>query len=745
MNRGTDMMPGMPPKRVAEMPVQALNHRPVKRQAAPGRAPVARILVFFCTALLLGYGGFEMYGVLSLGGTTPLEWAMLLLFVATFSWIALAAVSAVTGFLLLRMRDSVSADTGVSFSARGRTAVLVPCYNENPTSVATAIETMIRELEPYGANGGFDWFLLSDTRDPLTALQEEEAVSLLRSRLEGTSRIYYRRRHTNTDRKSGNVADFCRNWGSLYDYLLVLDADSLLSAEVIIELANRIDRDPDAGLIQTVPRLVGGTSLVARLQQFANAVYGPVIAAGLARWAGSEGNFWGHNAIIRRQAFMDACGLPQLKGKAPFGGTILSHDFVEAALLRRCGWKVVIADDLEGSYEESPPSIVDLAVRDRRWCQGNLQHMKVIASRGFHWVSRFHLLTGIFSYLCSPLWFALIVVGVLLALQAQYIRPEYFDSTLSLFPSWPRQDAPRAVRLFVLTMFVLLIPKLLGTARVMLNPQLCQRLGGRGQALASVLTETLISAAIAPIMMCVHCGAVFATLLGGDSGWNPQRRDDGSLPWKQLIYRHRWHSCIGVALALIAWNNSPALLAWLSPAIFGLLLATPLSALTASPRVGAWFQRRRLLATPEELATPPVLNTYHSLYPVIEARLSKVTPLLSHFSDPRLITRHQALTPDYEAKPFETEEALARVKILDARHPQEALEWLSHRELDKVLLTPYLYRLMLELGQTTLSPASQSAESGYRALQSGPPVPNASAVAEDSKAPAPSAGPDHQS
>lgn len=694
--------PGMPPIKAAQMQTQELR-RPVGPQATPDPAPRARLAVFGASAALLGYGGFEMYGVLSLGGTTPLEWAMLGLFLITFAWIALAAVGAVAGFLILRSRDQGDAAKSsgpLKLKAKGHTAVLVPCYNENPASVATAIEAMVHELDQYGANSGFDWCLLSDTRDPETALKEEEAVSLLRQRLGDKSRIYYRRRRVNTDRKSGNVAEFCRNWGSHYDYLLVLDADSLLSADVIIQLANRIDRDPNAGLIQTVPRLVGGTSLIARLQQFANAVYGPIIAAGLARWAGSEGNFWGHNAIIRRQAFMDACGLPQLKGRAPFGGTILSHDFVEAALLRRCGWKVIIADDLEGSYEESPPSIVDLAVRDRRWCQGNLQHSKVIGSRGFHWVNRFHLLTGIFSYLCSPLWFALILVGVMLALQAQYIRPEYFDSTFSLFPSWPRQDAPRAVRLFLLTMLVLLIPKILGIARVLMNASLRQRLGGTARTIGSMLVEILLSAAIAPIMMCVHCGAVFSTLMGGDSGWSPQRRDDGSLPWKQLFYRHRWHTVIGVALALVAWNNSPALLAWLSPAIFGLLLAAPLSALTASLKIGGWFQRRRILATAEELEEPSVLRTYRRLHPTIEAKLACMAPLEEHFSNSQLISRHEALTPKYEGTPFTAEEALARVKIMDAPNHRQALQWLSEKELDKVLLTPYLYRMLVGLAQT---------------------------------------------
>src|SRR6185295_5913277 len=212
-----------------------------------------------------------------------------------------------------------------------------------------------------------------------------------------------------------------------YDYLLVFDADSLLEPDAIVELARRMEADPDAGLIQTVPRLIHGRTAFARLQQFAGRVYGPVIATGLAWWTGSEGNYWGHNAIIRRRAFTESAGLPDLPGSAPFGGHILSHDFIEAALIRRAGWTVRIASDIAGSYEECPPSIVDFAARDRRWCQGNLQHARIIGARGLHWISRFHLVSGIFSYAASPLWLLLMVAGLALAVQAHFTPPDYFE------------------------------------------------------------------------------------------------------------------------------------------------------------------------------------------------------------------------------------------------------------------------------------------------------------------------------
>ncbi|MBV1787705.1 glucans biosynthesis glucosyltransferase MdoH [Marinobacterium sp. D7] len=707
----TRFEPGMPPLRPAPMPAQNLRQRPEPQvPVAPRTAKqhLGRWTLLSAAAALLGLGSYEMYSVLALGGTTPLEYAMLGLFISTFGWIALAAVSALFGFVrqFRQLRTPLRHEL---FRPQGRTAVLLPCYNEDPAHLAAAVEAMVQELVDCGAADWFDWVMLSDTRDPRRALEEEQAVTLLRQRLGDKTRIYYRRRRYNIDRKAGNVAEFCRHWGSHYDYLVVLDADSLMSAFTLTELVYRMEQNPGAGLIQTIPRLINGTSLIARLQQFANRVYGPIVGSGLACWTNPEGNFWGHNAIIRRRAFMDAAGLPRLKGKAPFGGTIMSHDFVEAALLRRAGWKVVIADDLPGSYEECPPSILDLAIRDRRWCQGNLQHIKVIGSRGLHWISRMHLLTGIMSYLSSPLWLALILVGITLALQAQYIRPEYFGVDFSLFPTWPRQDAPRAVRLFILTMLILFVPKILGSLLFLLSNRLRRSAGGLFRLSGSIITEVLVSAAIAPIMMCIHCGAVASILLGRDSGWNPQRRQDGSLPWLQLIYRHRWHTLAGVLLALIAWSNSLALLAWLSPAIFGLILAVPLSALTGSLGIGSWFKRVGILRTPEETQAPEVVALKEGMLPWYEAQIA-ATPTVEQLMDSaELVARHLALTPDpaleEDSERFQANAALARVKLLDAGSRQQALAWLNSTELSLVLATPFLFEQLLALPCRKLSVA----------------------------------------
>src|SRR5690606_32740800 len=264
-------------------------------------------------------------------------------------------------------------------------------------------------------------------------------------------------------------------WGARYDHLLILDADSVMEADTILKLAGRMEAEPRLGILQTVPMLVGGSSLFGRLQQFAGRLYGPVIARGTAAWQGTDGNYWGHNAMIRTRAFAQACGLPDLPGRKPFGGHILSHDFVEAALIRRAGWQVRMDPDLRGSFEGAPPSLIDSAARDRRWAQGNLQHVKVIGARGLRWPSRVHFAIGIGSYLMSPIWLAMLVTGGMLALRAGLAQPRYFADTFQLFPDWPVFDAERMLGLLPLATGRLLLPKFLGLFHSLLKSRTSRR------------------------------------------------------------------------------------------------------------------------------------------------------------------------------------------------------------------------------------------------------------------------------
>ncbi len=601
-----DIQPLMPPEARLAMPAQSLT-RQASAPAMPAPGPDAstlraRIFVFGLTLALTAFGTEEIIAVVSPAGATWLQVVFAALFAVTFAWIAFPAASATLGFWRLATQGAADAAT-VPHGPLGRNALVMPVYNENPTAVFAALAAMAGDLVCSRLGSAFDIVILSDTRDHDIAEAEMAAARRLGSMMAGRMAVYYRRRADNRHRKAGNIADFVARWGGRYDHMVVLDADSTMTAETLAHLARAMAADPAAGIIQTLPALTGRLSLFARMQQFAGRVYGPVVAAGIAAWHGRDGNYWGHNAIIRVRAFAAAAGLPELPGRKPFGGHILSHDFIEAAFMRRAGWAVYMLPELEGSFEQSPPNLIDLAARDRRWAQGNLQHMKVISASGLHWMSRLHLLQGIMSYLASPLWLALILIGLGLSLQARFVVPDYFPNGLALFPTWPIFDPARALRLFGFTMAVLLLPKFLGTALILADRRRRSDFGGSARLAASLVTEIVLSSLIAPVMMLVQTIAVASILMGRDAGWATQNRDDGSLAFENAWYCHAGHMIFGLLLVGASAAVSVSATLWMAPIAVGLVLAPPLTWLTASPRLGCFALDLGLFAVPEELSS----------------------------------------------------------------------------------------------------------------------------------------------
>lgn len=597
--------------------------------------------------------------------------AVIELFVLTFGWIALYFWSSILGFsqLLKRARmpgitypadveAALDAEAGIAADdlrarqnpaapkvremasfIKAKTAVLMPIYNEEPAQVMARLLAIGEDLQQAGAGGRFDIFVLSDTTNPKIWVKEEkiwlEAKRILESgsfgaeshsdteaagRSGGTAgcaglHIYYRRRAQNTARKSGNIEDFCNRWGAEYDFMLVLDADSLMTAETIVKMARLMEANPHAGIIQASPQMVNSTSMFARMQQFAGKVAGPVVGAGLAYWQAGNSNYWGHNAIIRTRAFIDCCGLPKLKGKGPFGGFILSHDFVEAALIARGGWSAWLLPELKGSYEECPPSMIDFAARDRRWCQGNLQHIKVLISRGLHPVSRVHFLTGIMSYLSSPLWLLFLLAGLSMVLFREFIPPQYFGQTYSLFPNWPVFDKYGTIGLFVLSMAMLLVPKFLGLAAYLKGNAgkngrtdgVCGYVRSAWNAGKSLGLEIVVSTLMAPVMMLFQSKFVFDILRGKSVGWNAQNRGDEGTSWQTAWQIHKWHTVLGAVTALVVWKYAHVLFWWLLPITLGLVLAVPLSVISSRVSAGRWLRERGWFVIPEEICEPKVL------------------------------------------------------------------------------------------------------------------------------------------
>jgi membrane glycosyltransferase len=704
LTRPTVAAPATPREAPLAMPAQSLRRfsRAERRGwAAPrlARRPwLARLFIFGGAAALTLYGAREMYGVVEVGEVTPLEWALVVLFVVNFYWIALAFTSSVIGFGWLSAKAPRPGPLPQRLEVK--TAIVMPIYNEAPSRVFSAMQAICEDIAATGLGDAFDYFFLSDTIDPNIWIAEERALLAMRERLPG-ARIYYRRRRKNVSRKAGNIADFVMRWGAAYPQMVVLDADSLMSADAIVRLAAAMEADPDAGIIQSLPLIINRNTLFARVQQFAARIAGPVIAAGLAAWMGRDGNYWGHNAIIRTRAFADHCGLPDLAGRPPFGGNILSHDFVEAALMRRARYAVYMLPSLGGSFEESPPSLIDLAVRDRRWCQGNLQHIRVLASKGFVLASRQHFFAGIMAYLASPLWMAQLLIGIVLVLQSKYIRPEYFTADFSLFPAWPRFDYERALRLFGLTMAVLLAPKFLGMIAALIDGSTRRGCGGAIRLVLSTLLEILASSALAPIMMVMQSGSVMQILSGRDIGWKPQRRGDGSIPFSTIVRRHSLQTLLGLVTLFAAGLISPSLVIWMSPTIAGLILSIPLSWASGQMWIGVGLRRLGLLTTPEETQTPPIVARANALAKELALTgRDDEEGLWAIAGDAAFRQRHEMFLPDvgrHRRGEIDVDDAVATAKLNDARSVEEACLWLKPKEQLAVLNDRALIALLARL------------------------------------------------
>jgi membrane glycosyltransferase len=690
-----DALASMPARERLEMPAQSFSRYDRRRRHPAGQRPdswrvwLARLAVFGGGLALTAYGASEIHAVLAVGGVTALEWVLLILFVVNFSWISLALTNAVLGLVamtLYRSRRKIVELTK-------RTAVVMPTYNEDPTRVCGALAAIIDDITfgPHAAYAHcFDWFVLSDSTDPEIWMAEERVLVELKRRLGGRANVYYRHRPKNVGRKAGNIADFVKGWGGAYDHMLVLDADSLMTTEAMVALALAMENDPDAGIIQTMPMIINRNTLFARLQQFAARFYGPVICTGLSVWSGRTGNYWGHNAIIRTRAFAEACGLPPLSGRPPLGGMIMSHDFVEAALIRRAGWTVYMLPHVRGSYEESPPNLIDLAIRDRRWCQGNLQHIRVLPARGLKLVSRQHLATGIFSYLASPIWMAQLLVGIALVLQSHYVRPEYFTNEFQLLPAFPQTDPARALQLFGITMAVLLAPKLFGLVLAFADVRMRVSCGGGWRMALSALIEIVFSALMAPILMVSQTGAVIRILMGIDSGWNPQRRDDGSVPFATIAVGHLPHMLLGFMTLVAGLLIAPSLVAWMSPTIAGLLLAAVLIWGSGQLVAGVALRRAGLLLTPEETTPPAIVGQAarwrEDLAPAICAGTDGLRIL---HGDREMRELHKRFLPEaIERRRGEIDEtrATASAKLADALSAEEAVAWLKPAERIALLL-----------------------------------------------------------
>ncbi|MBF0219339.1 MAG: glucans biosynthesis glucosyltransferase MdoH [Gammaproteobacteria bacterium] len=616
-----------------------------------GSPPRWRRPIFFTLVILTALFAVTLLAsVYQKDGLSPLEIALLILYAILMAWISFSFWAAVIGFILqIRDSDRFAISNQVAplpLDGEARVALVMPVYNEDPRRVFAGLESICLDLLRNDAQSHFDLFILSDTRDPELWIEEELRWQKLNRTLQGKIQIFYRNRKENSARKVGNIKDYIHRWGGAYRYTLILDADSVMRGDTLLKMLRIMEANPKLALLQVPPAPVGKESLFARILQFASSVYGPIFTAGLNYWQMAEGNYWGHNAIFRTRAFSETCGLPRLPGEEPFGGEIFSHDFIEAAMLRRAGWQVWLAYDMTGSYEELPPTLIDYAKRDRRWCQGNLQHTKLFFAKGWHPINRLHLGMGIMSYLASPLWMLfLVLTGVDAYLRSQQ-QQVYFFGHYTLFPTWPETYSVEMGTVLVVTLVMLFLPKILAITLLLTRPEQLKEYGGALRATLSVLLETVISVLLAPVLMLFQSKFVVAILLRSNINWATQQRDDHQTGLLDAMAAHAGHTLLGLTAAWVSYYYVNNFFWWLIPVLLGMVLSIPLSMVLSNLNLGKLLHKYRFCLIPEESNPPYVLQQLHRLMqqkdPLHLAEQSRFSQVLI---DPPIHALHLSMLP----------------------------------------------------------------------------------------------------
>ncbi len=621
--------------------------------------------------------------VLPYHGGNMVEAAILVMFGLLFCWISVGFWIAVYGFMLRRRGgDALSLcvrhpPAERAATALARTAVVMPLYHEPIDRSFNGLRAVYRSLERSGQIEHFEFHVLSDSRNPEVWLREQAAWLRLCRELGAEGRLFYRRRAINLNYKSGNVADFLRRWGRRYTYMVVLDADSLVAGDTVVDMVRLMQLEPRVGILQSAPALINGRSLFARVQQFANRAYGPLFATGLAGLQLGEAAFWGHNAVIRIESFMRHCGLRKLQGPGLFNGPILSHDFVEAAYMGRAGLEVWLEPALDGSYEESPPTLNDDLTRDKRWAKGNLQHVwLLLRGRRLRLAHRLAFVNGIMSYLTSPLWLAFLILTTIEATRLVLWPINYFPQEHSLFPLWPEWNPQWAATLAGSTLVLLFLPKFLAIIDILLTRRQ-REFAGAGRLTLSVIGEIVISALLAPIRMLAHSRYVLESLLNLRLSWAGQNRTEETR-WRDAVVQHLPGTLIAAGWASFTYWLDPMFFYWSLPVAVPLLLAAPTSLWLGRVENGRQASAIGLFRTAEEVTGSPLLDELDSA-PKLPGR-NGMSAVERAVIDP--ISNHQqsALARARSAR-------LRRLQQLDAsleRMLSEGPQALSMRELSRL-------------------------------------------------------------
>ncbi len=570
--------------------------------AAPAALSAWRpMLVFLSIALTMA--GLIWLAVIALspGGFGAVDLVLVVLFAVTLPWYVIGFWNATIGLLIMRFaRDPVAAVMPVAGRVRGdepitaSTAVLLCIRNEPPERVVRMLEPMMEGLAARGVGERFHVYVLSDTSEADIAAAEDARFAALAAAWRGQVALTYRRRAQNIGFKAGNVRDFCERWGKDHDLAIMLDADSVMTIDLVLKLVRIMQIDPRLGIVQSLVIGMPSASAFARIFQFGMRLSMRSYTIGSAWWQGDCGPYWGHNAIVRIAPFATHCQLPVLADRALVKGHVLSHDQIEAVLMRRAGYGVRVLAGEGSSFEQNPPTLVEFIRRDLRWCQGNMQYWHFLRMPGLPFLSRYQLAFAILMFLGSPAWMGLLLIGS----AAVALAPTPAD-----FMRW---DAGIAVLVLVLAMWF--APNIATVIDVLTRARLRHLFGGRVRFSASFMITIIFVVLVAPIMWASHTLFLVRLLLGRTLDWGAQARHDHEVPWS-LACRQFWpQTLIALAPVLLLAVAAPSAVPYALLIAAGPLLSIPLAVATAAPALGRALIAAGLDRLPEETLPPPELR-----------------------------------------------------------------------------------------------------------------------------------------
>ena len=570
--------------------------------AARPAVPAWRPVLFFLGVGLTIAGLIWLAAIaLSPGGFSLLDAVLVAMFAVTLPWYVIGFWNATIGLLIMRFaRDPVAAVTPVAGRVRGdepitaSTAILLCIRNEAPERAARLLEPMLEGLAARGVGERFHVYVLSDTSEAEIAAAERARFAALAAAWNGKVMLTYRLRSSNVGFKAGNIADFCQRWGNEHDFAVMLDADSVMTVDLLVKLVRMMQIDPRLGILQSLVIGMPSASAFARIFQFGMRLGMRSYTIGSAWWQGDCGPYWGHNAIVRIAPFVAHCELPVLAGGALVKGHVLSHDQVEAVLMRRAGYEVRVLAEEGSSFEQNPPTLVEFIRRDLRWCQGNMQYWHFLRMPGLRPVSRYQLVFALLMFLGSPAWIGLLLIGTL----GVALAPAPAD-----FMRW---DAGIALLVLVLAMWF--APNIATMIDVLTRPKLRHSFGGGIRFSASFVMTVIFVVLVAPIMWASHTLFLARLLLGRTIEWGAQARDDHKVPWS-LAARSFWpQTLIGLVPLLVLAVAAPSAIPYAFLIAGGPLLSIPLAVVTAAPALGRALIALGLDRLPEETLPPPELR-----------------------------------------------------------------------------------------------------------------------------------------